>query len=108
MSDKMIDIKGKQISEQTIVEALKKHCGFEEFDENKAPVFSKVGDRLIVKMTKNVKRFFENFAKTVPIGQYCSFEPSGFVGCSNLGKTWDEAKNFYKEEAPKPLFKENK
>lgn len=30
MSEKMFEIKGRQISEQTIVEALKAHCGFEE------------------------------------------------------------------------------
>jgi len=30
MSDKMIDVRGKKISENTIVEALQKHCGFKD------------------------------------------------------------------------------
>ena len=30
MSEKMIPIRGKHVSEDTIVEALQKHCGFEE------------------------------------------------------------------------------
>lgn len=31
--DKMIDVKGKKVSESTVVEALEKHCGFEEKKE---------------------------------------------------------------------------
>lgn len=105
MNKKMIEIRGKQISESTIVEALKAHCGFEEFDESKAPVFSKTGTRLIVKMTNQVKKYFADYSKNVPTGQYCSFEPDGFFGAINLGKTWNEAKNFYSNnETPKSLF----
>jgi len=32
---KMIEIKGEKVSEETIIEALKKHCGFEEKKERK-------------------------------------------------------------------------
>ena len=30
MSERMIEIKGQKISESTIIEALRKHCGFQE------------------------------------------------------------------------------
>lgn len=38
MSDKMIEIKGKKVSEETIVEALKEHLEFQE--EVTAPIIS--------------------------------------------------------------------
>jgi len=43
MSEKMITVKGKDFSEDTIVEALKKQCLFEEEKEEEPYVF-KVGD----------------------------------------------------------------
>ncbi len=48
---KIINIKGKEISEDTIIEALKKHCGFEEEPDLKAGdiVRNAYGTRIIVK-----------------------------------------------------------
>ena len=48
---KMINIKGKEISENTIVEALKKHCGFIEDEPLKAGDVVKCifGLRIIIK-----------------------------------------------------------
>ena len=47
----MINIKGKEISEDTIVEALQKHCGFEEEPDLKAGdiVRNRYGTRIIIK-----------------------------------------------------------
>jgi hypothetical protein len=78
--------------------------------EKDAPVFSKTdkgAGRLIVKMTPCVKKYFEEFAKSIPIGQYCSFEPTGFFGSYDLGKTWNEARNYYGGETAVPIFEEN-
>jgi len=36
MSEKMVDVRGQQISEDTVVEALRKHCGFQEKYQFKA------------------------------------------------------------------------
>ena len=48
---KTITIKGKEISEETIIEALKKHCGFTEVESLKAGdvVRGTNGIRIIVK-----------------------------------------------------------
>lgn len=106
MSNKMITIKGKQISEQTIIEALKKHCNFDDFDESKVPVFSKVKSCskhcLIIKLTKSIREHF-----TIALsngGAYLSLNENG---------DWDWG--FYKddtfqdviehfEETPQPVF----
>ena len=36
MSEKMVNVRGQQISEDTVVEALRKHCGFQEKYQFKA------------------------------------------------------------------------
>ena len=104
MGEKTIEIKGKQISEQTIIEALKKHCSFDDFDESKAPVFSKTDDRLIVKMTDKVQKTFRNAVQFVERNEYFSIEPNGYYGAYHLGMTWKEAKDSYGVKSAKPLF----
>lgn len=51
MSDKTIEIRGRKVSEATIVEALKKHCDFQE--EETVPIISfgtynEKNDRVII------------------------------------------------------------
>lgn len=60
MSEKTIEIKGRQISEQTIVEALKAHCGFEEttiFDVEKLRIVKRTSGMfpvaIAVRSTRN-------------------------------------------------------
>ena len=103
MSEKMIEIKDRQISERTIVEALKAYCGFEEFDESKAPVFSTVRDCLVIKLTEGVK---DSFKTALDNSAYLALESDG---------TWewgfDENDTFQNVtehfgDAPKPVFSE--
>lgn len=104
MSDKMVTIKGKQISEDTAAEALKAYCGFSDFDEERAPVFSYIDNRLFIKMNKNIRKYFAEFASDAEDGDYWSFEQDGFIGARALGNTWKEASSFYSGDIPKSLF----
>jgi len=62
MSEKIIEIKGQKISESTIVEALKKHCNFQE---KKKPIielvqWSEPNDRLAIRLPNEaIKRIKE-------------------------------------------------
>lgn len=103
----MKEIRGRQVSEDTIVEALKKHCGFEEkpkFDEDEAPVFSYLNDKLIVKMTPYVKSALNDFLVYTKENEYFSFRVNGKGGSWRVGKTWAEASTFYKNGIAKSLF----
>ena len=102
MSEKMLEIKGRQISEQTIVEALKR---FEEFDESKSPVFSIVQDCLVIKLTKDIKDCFETALETCG---YLALENDGIWEWGfDKGETFEDVTKHF-GDTPKPLFKENK
>ena len=113
MSDKIeinVKINGKEVPVSNIsLETFSKIRDAEKQGEEKnAPVFSKVSNRLIIKMTPRIQKYFEIFLKQVPMGSYGSFEPDGgFVGLFGFGETWEEAKNFYSDETAEPLFEEN-
>ncbi len=55
MSEKMIPVRGKQVSEATIVEALQKHCGFEE----KKYVFQ-AGDVIVLGNSRDIYIIIDN------------------------------------------------
>lgn len=62
MSNKMITIKGKEVSEDTIVEALKKHIRFEEIKTY--PIIATCqlydnNDRLVINITQSMRSVIE-------------------------------------------------
>lgn len=77
--------------------------------EKNAPVFSKVSDRLIVRvnagvlhvMQATIDRIAQN---TIKEGCFISFLPSGSAGSFVMGNTWKEAREFYSGDEPQPIF----
>ena len=104
-----VKVNGEAVPLSTISEETFKKMRKAEIDEEEnAPVFSIVDHgycygRLVVKMNSKVREYFKKFAKQVPLGHYCSFEPNGNFGSYDMGETWEEAKSFYSRE-PRPLF----
>ena len=105
MSDEMIKVGGKQMSEDTIIEALKAYCDFEvkpPFNENEAPLLSVMGanragnhgGRLVIKLTPTVKKTLTGFL-SYDDNTYVSIEPCGSEGSCNMGKIWTQANRYY-------------
>lgn len=112
MSDNIkitVEINGKQVplsslSDETIGKIKKQEL------EKKAPVFSKIRNRLIIKLTPKVVQTLRRVVEQLNAGTteencYMSMEPDGFFGCYNIGTTRECVQRFYRE-TPQPIFKD--
>jgi hypothetical protein len=82
MSEKMVEIKGKQVSESTIVEALKKHYNFEK--KRTAPLISLVtyenaDDRVVIRLSEEMVRHIQKFDAELLV-----VDEKGCVGASDI------------------------
>jgi len=73
--------------------------------EKNAPIFSVLGNRLIVKLTPRLVKTLKEDA-TEGDGRYISITSQGVIGSCNLGRTWAQAKGFYGRGEAKSIFEE--
>ena len=107
-----VEVNGEQVPLSSISnEIISKIKEQEEAQSDKnAPVFSKVRDRLIVKLTSHVIHTMREAIKRLDCGdskegQYMTFNPDGLYGAYNIGRTWKEARTYYPAKGiPKPIF----
>ena len=90
---KTINIKGKEISEDTIVKALKKHCGFEEEELLVAGDFvcnRKDSVRIIVEQDCTNKLIAINLFGEFESNE-CNFKSSGYKKIGTLDRIFMQA-----------------
>ena len=94
-----------EVSEETInnLKVVQEEKRAEEDEEN-APVFSVIDERLIVKLTPRLLKTIGDYVGKYGTTKYISFCPNGFIGTEKMGDTWKKASTFYGLPKPKSIF----